>query len=313
MLKLLTCRRRTLGSMIVVLVVALAMPAVGMSRSSTDHGQVSIPSRTVHVGNVSLAYRSFGHGRPLVLIQGSGAAMDVWDPLMIAGLAAERRVIVFDNRGVGGSTDDPSVPMTIDLLARDTAGLIKALHLRRADVLGWSLGGYVAQRLVELHPGRVRRLVLISTDPGGPNAVLASADVLALDARVTTGQASIDEILSLLFPPDQLAAGQAWLERYLSQPGCCESVSEDVGLRQLDAETGWQTGPGALDDLVEIHRPTLILRGALDIDVPPVNEQLIAERVPNAVLVTFEDAGHGLPLQEPELVAGLVNGFLEGS
>ena len=84
----------------------------------------------------------------------------------------------------------------------------------------------------------------ISTDPGGPNAVLASADILALDARVTTGQASIDEILSLLFPPDQLAAGQAWLERYLSQPGCCESVSEDVGLRQLDAELGWQTGPG---------------------------------------------------------------------
>jgi pimeloyl-ACP methyl ester carboxylesterase len=311
MLNLLTRRRRTLGSMIVVLVATMAMPAVGVARiRSADHGQVSIPFRTVHVGNVSLAYRSFGHGRPLVLIQGSGAAMDVWDPLMIAGLAAERRVIVFDNRGVGGSTDDPSVPMTIDLLAQDTAGLIKALHLRRADVLGWSLGGYVAQRLVELHPGRVRRLVLISTDPGGPNAVLASADVLALDARVTTGQASIDEILSLLFPPDQLAAGQAWLERYLSQSGCCESVSEDVGLRQLDAETGWQTGPGAWDDLVEIHRPTLILRGALDIDVPPVNEQLIAARIPNAKLVTFEDAGHGLPLQEPTLVAGVVNGFL---
>jgi pimeloyl-ACP methyl ester carboxylesterase len=156
----------------------------------------------------------------------------------------------------------------------------------------------------------VRRLVLISTDPGGSNAVLASADVLALDARVTTGQASIDEILSLLFPPDQRAAGQAWLERYLSQPGCCESVSENVGLRQLDAETGWQTGPGAWDDLVKIHRPTMILRGALDIDVPPMNEQLIAERISNARLVTVEDAGHGLPLQEPELVAGLVNGFL---
>ena len=310
MSKLSTRRCLALGSMFVVLILTMAMPAVGVGRRSSGHEQASIPSRTIHVGNISLAYRSFGHGQPLVLLQGSGAAMDVWDPLMIAGLAVQRRVIVFDYRGVGGSTDDPSVPMTIDLLANDTAGLIKALHLRRADVLGWSLGGYVAQRLVELHPNRVRRLVLISTDPGGPNAVLASADILALDARVTTGQASIDEILSLLFPPDQLAAGQAWLERYLSQPGCCESVSEDVGLRQLDAELGWQTGLGAWDGLVEIRRPTLILKGALDIDVPPANEQLIAERISNAEAVTFENAGHGLPLQEPELVAGLVNGFL---
>jgi pimeloyl-ACP methyl ester carboxylesterase len=306
----LTHHRWMLGSMTIVVVVALAMPAVGLSRSSMGHERVWGLSRRIHVGNVSIAYRSLGHGRPLVLLQGSGAAMDVWDPLMISRLATQRRVIVFDYRGVGGSTDEPSVPMTIDMLADDTAGLIKALHLRRADVLGWSLGGYVAQRLVELHPNRVRRLVLISTDPGGSNAVLAAPDILALDERVLLGQASIDEILSLLFPPDQLDAGQAWLERYLSQPGCCESVSEDVGLRQLDAEQGWQTGPGAWDGLVEIHRPTLILKGALDIDVPPVNEQLIAERIPNAEAVTFEDAGHGLPLQEPELVAGLVNGFL---
>jgi pimeloyl-ACP methyl ester carboxylesterase len=239
--------------------------------------------------------------------------MDVWDPLMIAELAEERRVIVFDNRGVGGSTDDPSVPMTIDLLANDTAGLIKALGLQRPDVLGWSLGGYIAQRLIELHPERVRRLVLISTDPGGANAILASPDVLALDALVTTGQASIDEIFSLLFPPDQLPAGQAWFDRYLSQPGCCESVSQEVGLRQLDAEAGWQTGPGAWGGLTQIHRPTLIMRGALDIDVPPMNEQLIASRIRNAVLVTFDSAGHGLPLQEPELVSGLVNGFLRDS
>jgi pimeloyl-ACP methyl ester carboxylesterase len=229
---------------------------------------------------------------------------------MIAGLAAERRVIVFDYRGVGRSTDDPSVPMTIDLLAQDAAGLIRALHLRRADVLGWSLGGYVAQRLVELHPKRVRRLVLISTDPGGPNAVLATPEILELDARVTLGEATIEEILGFLFPPDQLDAGQAWLERYFSQPGCCESVPYETGLRQLEAEDGWQTDPGAWDGLVDVRRPTLILHGALDIVVPPVNAQLIAERIPNAVPVTFESAGHGLPLQEPELVAALVNGFL---
>jgi pimeloyl-ACP methyl ester carboxylesterase len=310
MLNRFTHRRWIPGSMAVVVVVALAMPAAGMSRGSAGHERVWGRSSTIQMGNVSIAYRSFGHGRPLVLLQGSGAAMDVWDPLMIAGLAAERRVIVFDYRGVGGSTDDPSVPMTIDLLAQDAAGLIRALHLRRADVLGWSLGGYVAQRLVELHPNRVRRLVLISTDPGGSNAVLAAPDILELDARVTLGEASLEEILGFLFPPDQLDAGQAWLERYFSQPGCCESVPYETGLRQLEAEDGWQTGPGAWEGLADVGRLTLILHGALDIVVPPVNAQLIAERIPNAVPVTFESAGHGLPLQEPELVAGLVNGFL---
>ena len=131
-----------------------------------------------------------------------------------------------------------------------------------------------------------------------------------MDARVTTGQASIDEILSLLFPPDQLAAGQAWLERYLSQPGCCEIVSPDTATRQIDAIHAGQLGPGAWADLDHIHLPTLVLSGALDVDVPAVNAQLIADRIPNAVPISFEDAGHGLPLQEPAVVAGLIDGFL---
>lgn len=304
-------RRWVVASLVLALVTGAVLPVQNAIAAARPAGHVRrIPTGHVQVGDISLAYRSFGHGRPLVLLQGSGAAMDVWDPLMIAGLAAERHVIVFDYRGVGGSTDDLGVPMTIDLLAEDTAGLIRALHLRRADVLGWSLGGYVGQRLVQLHPKRVRRLVLISTDPGGPNAVLAAPEILELDARVTLGEATVEEILAYLFPFDQLDAGQAWLERYFSQPGCCESVPYETGLRQLEAVDGWQTGAGAWDDLVKIHRPTLILQGAIDIAVPPVNAQLIAERIPNATLVMFEGAGHGLPLQESGLVAGLVNGFL---
>ncbi len=297
-------RRWVLRSLVLLLATMVIMPVQSAAAAA------NVITKHARVGNISLAYRSFGDGRPLILLQGSGAAMDVWDPLMIAGLAAERRVIVFDYRGVGASTDNPNVPMTIDLLAQDTAGLMTALHLRSADVLGWSLGSYVAQRLVELHPGRVRRLVLIAADPGGPNAVLASPDILAQDERVTLGQASIDEIFSLLFPSDQLAAGQAWLNRYLSQSGCCEAVPQETALRQLDAEHAWQAGPGAWDGLPQIHRPTLILKGAQDIDIPPVNEQLIAGRITNSVAITFEDAGHGLPLQEPRIVAGVVNGFL---
>jgi pimeloyl-ACP methyl ester carboxylesterase len=290
------------------LVLALVVGSLGPAPAAV--GATAPRTHHVDIGDVTLAYRSFGQGRPLVLLSGAGAAMDVWDPLMIRVLSVQRRVIVFDYRGVGGSTDDPDVPLTIDLLAEDTVGLLRALDLGRADVLGWSLGGYVAQRLIELHPRRVRHLVLISTDPGGPNAVLAAPDILELDARVTLGHATLEEIFALLFPHNQLDTAQAWLGRYLSQPGCCESVPVAAGRRQLRAEHRWQTGSGAWYGLSRITRPTLILRGARDIDVPPTNEQLIARRIRNSVLVTFADAGHGLPLQAPTLVAGLVNGFL---
>lgn len=268
-------------------------------------------TRTVQVGPVSIAYRSIGHGRPLVLLQGSGAAMDVWDPLMVAELADDRRVIVFDYRGVGGSSDEPDTPMTIDLLAKDTAGLMRALDLRRADVLGWSLGGFVAQRLAQLYPARVRRLVLVSTDAGGARAVLAAPEIRELDARVTLGQATIEEILSLLFPSDQLEAGQAWLERYFSQPGCCESVPYETGVRQLEAIDAWYSGPGAWDGLEQMVQPTLVLRGSQDIAVPPKNGRAIAERIPGAKLITFNDAGHGLPMQEPILIAAVIGAFLD--
>jgi pimeloyl-ACP methyl ester carboxylesterase len=294
----------TLLGVITMMIAGVPRPPLAAIDAPGPH------TRHVWVHGVSLAYRSFGHGRPLLLLQGAGAAMDVWDPLMIDALAAERRVIAFDYRGVGGSSDDPRTPITIDLLARDAAGLIRALHLGKADVLGWSMGGYVAQRLVELRPGLVRDLVLIATDPGGPHAVLAAPEILALDARVTLGEASLDEILSLLFPADQMDAAQAWLGRYLAQPACCEAVTRLAGARQLEAEDGWQRGAGAWQGLASISSPTLIMRGALDIDIPPVNEARIAARIPNAELITFERAGHGLPLQSPGLVAGLVNGFI---
>jgi len=300
------------GATIILLSLLLGLGSLAIqapASAAAVRGEAGV--HTVEVGGITLAYRSLGHGRPLVLLQGSGAAMDVWDPLMIQTLAHDRRVIIFDYRGVGFSSDDPSVPMTIDLLAHDTAGLIRALHLGRADVLGWSMGGFVAQRLAELHPHRVGRLILMSTDPGSKHAVRAAPDILALDERVTTGQASLDEILFLLFPPDQLEAGQAWLDRYFSQPGCCESVPYETAVRQLGANDAWYAGPGAWRSLPRIHRPTLVLRGALDIDVPPVNGALIARRLPDATSATFDDAGHGLPLQEPTTVGGIVNGFLE--
>src|SRR4051812_10335572 len=279
----------------------VALPAGNVARATPKAASV----HTVQVGNISIAYREIGHGRPLVLIQGSGAAMDVWDPLMIATLAQHHRVIEFDNRGVGFSIDDPSQPMTIDRLADDTAGVIRALRLGRPDVLGWSLGGFIAEDLATRHPQLVRRLVLVSSDPGGTHAVQAAPDVLELDARVTLGQATLDEILSLLFPPEALNAGLAWLNRYFSQPSCCESVSYDTGLRQLDAEySTWYTPDGGVwDALPRLRSKTLVMAGREGIDGPGRNARLLAARVPDAEPRLVPPTGRGAPLQRPAAVA----------
>jgi pimeloyl-ACP methyl ester carboxylesterase len=142
--------------------------------------------------------------------------------------------------------------------------------------------------------------------------VQATPDVLALDARVTLGQATLDEILSLLFPPEGLNAGLAWLNRYFSQPECCESVSYETGSRQLDAEySSWYTPNGGVWDALPRLRPkTLVMAGLEDIDVPVRNARLLAARIPDATLRLFPQTGHGLPLQRPIAVANAVDRFL---
>ncbi len=156
--------------------------------------------------------------------------------------------------------------------------------------------------------------MLVSSDPGGTHAVQAAPDVLALDARVTLGLATLDEILSLLFPPEGLNAGLAWLDRYFSQPGCCESVAYETGLRQLDAEDGWYSPDGGVwDALPDLRTETLVMAGLKDIDVPVQNARLLSGRIPGATLRLFAHTGHGLPLQRPIAVASVVDRFLRGT
>jgi pimeloyl-ACP methyl ester carboxylesterase len=267
--------------------------------------------RFVDLGQIHVAYRVSGHGRPLVLISGSGMAMDVWDPLLIKRLSRHRRVIVLDPRGVGLSSG-AGTTLTIQEMADDTARLIRALHLGdRADVMGWSMGGFVAEKLVIRHPRLVRRLVLASSDAGGSHAIRASAAIQALDEQVTLGQASLDQILSLLFPPEGLQAGQAWLQRIFSQPGCCETVSHDIAVQQVSAGHLWLARHhGVYFRLPTIRQPTLVMDGAKDVDVPIANAHMLARGIPDTHLAIFAHAGHAFLFQYPLRVADRVNAFL---
>ncbi len=132
---------------------------------------MSIP--TIPVDGGRIAYRRLGSGRPLLVLNGLAATGADWDPSFIDGLAAASELVLLDNRGIGASSDH-GAPFDIRQLADDTARVIEALEFERASVLGWSLGGFIAQTLALEHPARIDRLILLSTDPGGAVAKLAS-------------------------------------------------------------------------------------------------------------------------------------------
>lgn len=265
------------------------------------------------VGGIGLQYRVLGHAsrRPLLLINGSGATMDTWDPALLARLTAFRRVIVYDPRGLGGSTDVPGNRQTVAQSADDAARLLGALRIRQADVLGWSYGAFAAQELALRHPGRVRRLVLVSADWGGPTAVQPSPANRGLDERATLNQASLDEISSLLFPPAALPLAQAWFARLGAQPGGCCEASTPAALQQVvDAQRRWYRGPGTRARAAHIAARTLIVAGGLDIDIPAVNDRRLARAIPGARLKVYADAGHAAIIQHEAAVAALVRAHL---
>ena len=268
--------------------------------------------KTVKVRGISIAYRQSGAGSPLLLINGSGATLDTWDPKLLGLLGTTRRVTVFDPRGFGLSTDVAHNRLTIEQMADDAAALARELGLGRPDVLGWSMGGYIAQELAIRHPRSVRRLVLASTDAGSPRAKRASAKALALDHKANIGEASLDEILDLLFPAAGRDAGNAWFARLLAQPGsCCERIAHRAGHAQIAAQDRWyEKGRGARDDLDRIKAPTLIGAGKLDRDIPFANAGFLRRGITGAQLVSYPDAGHAFLIQHADEFAAKVSAFL---
>jgi pimeloyl-ACP methyl ester carboxylesterase len=161
---------------------------------------------TIPVEGGHVAYRRMGKGRPLLVLNGLAATNADWDPDFLERLASANELVLIDNRGVGASIDD-GAPFDIAKLAEDTARVIEALGLQSASVLGWSMGGFIAQTLAVEHPARVDRLVLLSTDPGGSGAQPASAAVLAELADTSgTPHEQARRLLTLLFPGDLAAS-----------------------------------------------------------------------------------------------------------
>ena len=137
----------------------------------------NIPLKKVHVGDIDIAYKTFGKGDPILLVSGSSSDMNAWEPSTLRNLSSNHTVIVFDNRGVGNTTTGTK-PFSIQQFANDTAGLLDALKIQKADVLGYSLGSFVAQQLTVMHPEKVNRLILVAASCGGKDGISQSPQLV---------------------------------------------------------------------------------------------------------------------------------------
>ena len=248
-----------------------------------------MPAARVH--DIQMNYEVNGEGFPLVMIMGLGGSLDWWEPGMIQVLSRNFKTITFDNRGAG-RTEVSDKEYTIKLFADDTAGLMDALGIPRAHVLGISMGGMIAQELALNYPEKVEKLVLCSTECGGERTVPPSEGTLNLLMR-SGGAPSAEEAAKMVVPlcfTDEFVVRNpgiigSFLERVLRAP-----TSSEVFLRQTGAIMSFST----FDRLPGIKAPTLVLAGKRDILIPAENGSILAKAIPGARLVILENSAHAL-------------------
>jgi pimeloyl-ACP methyl ester carboxylesterase len=260
----------------------------------TELSWKTVPTQTITAGGVDYTYREMGQhngGTPVVFLLHLAAVLDNWDPRVMDGIAAKRHVIAFNYRGVGSSSGSPANSM--EQMADDTISFIKAKGLKQVDLLGFSMGGMVAQEIVLKEPQLVRKMVLAGTGPAGGEGISTVAGVTFYDILrgLFTGQ-DAKQFLFFTRTPSGIEAGKAFLARLQERTeNRDKEVSVGTLFAQLEALRAW--GKKAPADLSVIKQPVLVVNGDHDRMVPTVNTHDLAKRLPNSQLVIYPDAGHG--------------------
>ena len=287
-----------------MLAVCCAAAAVAGCGSGSGPDALTAPTQVIRTSAGTVAYRELGSGPALLLIMGAGASMDGWPPSVVDALAAHHEVVVFDNAGVG-RTSAVAAPgsLSITAMTSQTSALISALALRRPAVLGWSMGGMIAQALAVSHPAQVSRLILAATAVGTGKAV-------PLPPSATMFALSPAEIVAQMFPKNQAAAASAYVNDSLQYPGSYQVSAATFHSQYLAAER-WLAGQDAAGHLAgDIRVPTLVAGGTLDQFIVAANARQLAGSVPGAKLFLFPDAGHAFLFQDAATFTRDVEAFM---
>lgn len=278
---------------------------------------VTAPTQFVRASSERYAYRRFGSGSelPLLCLQHFTGTLDNWDPAVTDALAEQRELILFENAGVGRSSG--VVPNTVAGMAAHALAFLEALGLTTCDVFGFSLGGMVAQQMAHEHPAIFRRMILVGTAPRG------GEDVMHLDKPSLArhlhdpGLKGLQVLQKIFFAPTETSqtAGAAFIERLTWRSEDREPISgPEVAAAQVAAFRDWEHVSGErFSDLHKIRNPTLVVNGVFDEMIPVANSYWLSAHLPNAVLLTYPDSGHGSLFQFYESFTRHATAFLNSN
>ena len=285
--------------------------------TTTTESNISAPTQFLTVGDVRYAYRRLGTGSgcPLLCLQHFTGNLDNWDSAVTDPLATAREVILFDNAGIGRSNG--TVPQTIGAMAEHALAFLDGLKLDHCDILGYSLGGMIAQQMVLERPSLFRRLILVATAPrGGEDIMHLEKPSLARYFQDPTLQ-GYARLQKLFFAPSasSQAAGAAFVARLAHRTDDLDKTSgPEVAAAQIAAFREWEHFTGdRFADLQRIQQPTLVVNGVRDEMIPVRNSYWLSENLPNAVLLTYPDSGHGALFQFPESFTRHAAAFLSSN
>jgi len=293
-----------------IIFAILSLIIMDLKAQTKSYTHETAPTQYIDVKGTRFAYRSFGKqgGVPLIFLQHFTGTMDNWDPAVTNALAKNTHVILFNNKGV--STSSGQTPESVSEMAKDAVDFIKALGYNQVDLLGFSLGGFIAQDIAANNPLLVRKLVLAGTGPIG------SEGITKLESVINEGYKDGPEnaLINLFFTKSEAGvnAGKAFMKRLQLRTSNRDipTSNEAIGAQAKAIITfGYQKDDG-YKQLLAIRQPVLIVNGTSDLIVPSVNSYVLSQYLLNSKLVIWSDAGHGGLFQYHDDFAKEVETFL---
>jgi pimeloyl-ACP methyl ester carboxylesterase len=263
----------------------------------TIGSNITAPTQFVETKLEKYAYRRFGSGSslPLLCLQHFIGTLDNWDPAVTDALALGREVILFESAGLGRSTGE--VPSSISAMAAHAIAFVSALGLGVVDILGFSLGGMVAQQIALERPALVHKMLLVGTAPQGGEDIMHMEKPELKEITDDPNLSGLEKLVKLFFTPSEASqhAGKAFAERLAKRAQDREPVAgSKAAMAQIAAFRAWEHANGdRFSKLRNITQPCLVVNGVRDNMIPVRNSYMLSENLPNAMLLTYPDAGHG--------------------